>query len=72
MIAVDLAIHPQAPKSGATASRLTFDQVRWIRRVELSSGCKPITLKTIARAWGVSPHTLREVRRGRSYRWVGG
>ena len=67
---MDIAVHPRAPKSGATASRLTPEQVRWIRRVRLASGCQTMTLKTIARSWGVSPHTLREARRGRSYRWV--
>jgi len=65
-----LAAHPRAPKRGATAARLTREQVRWIRRVPLGTGCQTVTLKTIARAWGVSPHTLRSARWRRSYRWV--
>lgn len=56
------------PRRGRTAARFTPEQVRQIRAARLIRGI--VELKLIARALGVSHHTVIEARRGRTYRWV--
>lgn len=66
------------PRKGCTAARLTPDQVMVIRRAVLRSGqlkCRAAadqrtSIKSLARQFGCTPHTIKAARGGRTYRWV--